>query len=325
MQTVGTPWMWAAFAVVVAAMLAVDLLVGGGKRHRVSTKEAATWSVVWIAVSLAFGAGLWWHLHGTAGPELARETSLEFLTGYLIEKSLAVDNVFLWLMLFSAFGVPVDLQRRVLIYGVVGAIVMRTAMIFAGAALITKFHWVLYVFGAFLVYTGIKMFWFAEEDVDLEKNRVVRYLRRHMNITTRFHGESFFVVDNGVRYATPLFLALVMVEFTDLVFAVDSIPAVFAITTDPFVVLTSNVFAILGLRAMYFLLGDAADRFSLLKYGLATVLMFIGVKMLLLDVYKIPVGFSLAVVATLIGASMWLSLRHDAKRRAEAESLTPGP
>jgi tellurite resistance protein TerC len=325
MQTIGTPWMWAAFAVVVAAMLAVDLLVGGGKRHRVSTKEAATWSLVWVAVSLTFAAGLWWHLHGTVGAELARETSLEFLTGYLIEKSLAVDNVFLWLMLFSAFGVPVDLQRRVLIYGVVGAIVMRTGMIFAGAALITQFHWVLYVFGAFLLYTGIKMFWFAEEEVDLEQNRLVKYLRRHMHITTRFHGESFFVVDNGVRYATPLFLALVMVEFTDLVFAVDSIPAVFAITTDPFVVLTSNVFAILGLRAMYFLLGDAADRFSLLKYGLAMVLMFIGVKMLLIDVYKIPVGFSLAVVATLIGASMWLSLKHDAKRRAEAESLTPEP
>jgi len=159
--------------------------------------------------------------------------------------------------------------------------------------------------------------------VDLDKNPIVKYLRRHMNITSRFHGERFFVAENGVRYATPLFLALVMVEFTDLVFAVDSIPAVFAITTDPFVVLTSNVFAILGLRAMYFLLGDAADRFSLLKYGLAMVLMFIGVKMLLIDIYKIPVGFSLAVVATLIGASMWLSLKHDAKRRAEAESLTP--
>jgi tellurite resistance protein TerC len=320
MQSIGTPFMWGIFTLVVLVMLAIDLfLVGGGKRHRVSIKEAATWSVIWVSVSLLFAGGLWWYLDGTAGPALARETSLEFLTGYLIEKSLAVDNVFLWLMLFSAFGVPVDLQRRVLIYGVIGAILMRTVMIFAGAALIAQFHWILYIFGAFLLYTGVKMFWFAEEEVDLEKSTVVRYLRRHMNITTRFHGEQFFVVENGVRYATPLFLALVMVEFTDLVFAVDSIPAVFAITTDPFVVLTSNVFAILGLRAMYFLLGDAADRFSLLKYGLAMVLMFIGVKMLLIDVYKIPVGFSLAVVATLIGASMWLSLKHDAKRRTEAE------
>lgn len=324
MQSIGTPFMWGIFTLVVLVMLAIDLfVVGGGKRHRVSMKEAAAWSVIWVSVSLLFAAGLWWYLDGTAGPTVARETSLEFVTGYLIEKSLAVDNVFLWLMLFSAFGVPLDLQRRVLIYGVLGAIVMRTVMIFAGAALIAQFHWILYIFGAFLLYTGVKMFWFAEEEVDLEKSSVVRYLRRHMNITTRFHGEQFFVVENGVRYATPLFLALVMVEFTDLVFAVDSIPAVFAITTDPFVVLTSNVFAILGLRAMYFLLGDAADRFSLLKYGLAMVLMFIGVKMLLIDVYKIPVGFSLAVVATLIGASMWLSLKHDAKRRAEAESLTP--
>ena len=324
MQSIGTPFMWGIFTLVVLVMLAIDLfLVGGGKRHRVSVKEAATWSVIWVSVSLLFALGLWWYLEGAAGPAVAREKSLEFLTGYLIEKSLAVDNVFLWLMLFSAFGVPVDLQRRVLIYGVLGAIVMRTVMIFAGAALIAKFHWILYLFGAFLLYTGVKMFWFAEEEVDLEKSSVVRYLRRHMNITTRFHGEQFFIVENGARYATPLFLALVMVEFTDLVFAVDSIPAVFAITTDPFVVLTSNVFAILGLRAMYFLLGDAADRFSLLKYGLAMVLMFIGVKMLLIDIYKIPVGFSLAVVATLIGASMWLSLKHDAKRRAEAESLTP--
>jgi len=319
MHSIGTPWMWGIFTLIVLIMLAIDLfLVGGGKRHRVSVKEAAAWSVIWVSVSLLFAAGLWWYLDAVAGPAVARETSLEFLTGYLIEKSLAVDNVFLWLMLFSAFGVPLDLQRRVLIYGVLGAIVMRTVMIFAGAALIARFHWILYLFGAFLVYTGIKMFWFADEEVDLDKNPVVKYLRRHMNITSRFHGERFFVVENGARYATPLFLALVMVEFTDLVFAVDSIPAVFAITTDPFVVLTSNVFAILGLRAMYFLLGDAADRFSLLKYGLAMVLMFIGVKMLLIDVYKIPVGFSLAVVATLIGSSMWLSLKHDAKRRAEA-------
>ena len=318
METVGNIWMWSIFLGTVAVMLAIDLfLVGGGKKHRVSFKEAATWSVVWISVSLAFAGWLWWHLEATAGPDVAREKSLEFITGYLIEKSLAVDNVFIWLMLFGYFGVPVDLQRRVLVYGVVGAIAMRTLMILGGALLITRFHWILYVFGVFLLVTGVKMFWFAEEKPDLDDNPVVKWLRRHLNVTTTFSGERFFVTEKGVRHATPLFLALAMVESSDLIFAVDSIPAIFAITADPFIVLTSNVFAILGLRAMYFLLADVADRFSLLKYGLAVVLMFIGVKMVLIDVYAIPVGFSLAVVFTIIGASVGLSLRLDAKRREE--------
>ena len=319
METVGNVWLWVVFFGTVVIMLAVDLfVVGGGKKHRVSFREAATWSVVWVAVSFAFAGWLWWTLYGTAGAEVAREKSLEFITGYLIEKSLAVDNVFIWLMLFAYFSVPIELQRRVLVYGVVGAIVMRTVMIFAGALLIARFHWILYVFGVFLLFTGVKMYWFAEEEPDLEKNPVIRWVRRHMNVTTTFSDEHFFVMRDGVRYATPLFLALVMVEVSDLIFAVDSIPAIFAITTDPFIVLTSNVFAILGLRAMYFLLADFADRFALLKYGLAIVLMFIGVKMLLIDVYKIPVGFSLAVVFTIIAASVGLSLRLDAKRRREA-------
>jgi tellurite resistance protein TerC len=240
--------------------------------------------------------------------------ALEFITGYLIEKSLAVDNVFFWLMLFSFFAIPPERQKRVLIYGMLGAIVMRTVMIFAGAWLIAQFHWILYVFGAFLLVTGIKMWWFANEKPDLEKNPVVKWLRGHMTITSELHGERFFVFKEQagqlVRYATPLFVVLVLVEITDLIFAVDSIPAIFAITTDPFIVLTSNVFAILGLRAMYFLLADVADRFSLLKYGLAVVLMFIGVKMLLIDVYKIPIGLSLGVVAVIIGVSVWLSLRR---------------
>lgn len=247
------------------------------------------------------------------GREIANTTALEFITGYLIEKALAVDNVFIWLMLFGFFAVPAELQKRVLLYGVLGAIVMRTVMIFAGAWLISQFHWILYVFGAFLLVTGVKMYWFADEKPDLERNPVVRWLRRHMNISTGFDGQNFFTWQDGVRYATPLFLALVLVEASDLIFAVDSIPAIFAITTDPFIVLTSNIFAILGLRAMYFLLAGVADRFSLLKYGLAVVLMFIGVKMLLIDVYKIPVGFSLAVVAVIIGASVWASLRKEAR------------
>jgi tellurite resistance protein TerC len=311
MESIGSPGLWVAFGIVVVIMLAVDLfVVGGGKQHRVGTREALLWSIVWICISLAFAAGLWFYLDGTHGREVATSTALEYLTGYVIEKSLAVDNVFVWLMLFSFFGIPMELQKRVLLYGVLGAILMRTVMIFAGAWLIAQFHWILYVFGAFLLITGIKMYWAADTEPDLENNAAIRWLRSHMNITRELHGERFFVMQDGLRYATPLFLALVLVEISDLIFAVDSIPAIFAITTDPFVVLTSNVFAILGLRSMYFLLADAADRFSLLKYGLAVVLMFIGVKMMLIDVYKIPVGFSLAVVAVILGASIAMSLRR---------------
>ena len=205
---------------------------------------------------------------------------------------------------------PLELQKRVLLYGVLGAIVMRTVMIFAGAWLITQFHWILYIFGAFLLITGVKMYWFADEKPDLDNNKLVKWLRGHMNISTEFDGERFFTWKNGVRYATPLFLALVLVEVSDLIFAVDSIPAIFAITTDPFIVLTSNIFAILGLRAMYFLLADMAARFTLLKYGLALVLVFVGTKMLLIDLVKIPVALSLAVVAAIIGGAVLLSLRR---------------
>jgi tellurite resistance protein TerC len=320
MESIGTWWMWAAFAGVVMVMLAVDLfVVGGGRQHRVSFREAAVWSVVWVGVSLAFASALWLYLDGAQGREIANARTLEYLTGYVIEKSLAIDNVFVWLMLFGFFGIPLELQKRVLVLGVLGAIVMRTAMIFAGAWLITQFHWMLYLFGAFLLITGIKMWWFAEEKPDLEKNPVIVWLRGHMNVTSELRGERFFVrLQEGgrwVRYATPLFLVLVLVELTDLIFAVDSIPAIFAITTDPFIVLTSNVFAILGLRAMYFLLADMADRFTLLKYGLAVVLMFVGGKMLLIDFVKIPVLLSLGIVVAVIATSIVLSLRRE--RRGE--------
>ena len=323
MESVGTLWMWIGFAIIVLIMLAIDLfVVGGGKEHRVSMREAATWSCIWVSVAFLFAGALWWHLDGTAGRQVANETTLEFITGYLIEKSLAVDNVFVWLMLFSFFAIPLALQKRVLLYGVIGAIVMRTIMIFAGVWLIAKFHWLLYVFGAFLLITGIKMWWFAEEKPDLANNPVVKWIRGHMNVTNELHGERFFIMKQAsgkwVRYATPMFLVLVLVEITDLIFAVDSIPAIFAITTDPFIVLTSNVFAILGLRAMYFLLADMADRFSLLKYGLAIVLMFVGVKMMLIDIFKIPVVMSLAVVATIIATSVVLSLRKNARERVSA-------
>lgn len=326
METIGTWWMWAGFFGLVLVMLAVDLFTGGGKQHRPSFREAAGWSAVWVSVALAFGAGLWAYLDASAGREIANQKALEFVTGYLIEKSLAVDNVFVWLMLFSFFAVPLELQKRVLVYGVLGAIVLRTAMIFAGVWLIAQFHWLLYVFGAFLLITGIKMWWFAEEKPDLARNPVIKWIRRHMNVTPTLEGERFFVMkeEGGklVRYATPMFLVLVMVEISDVIFAVDSIPAIFAITTDPFIVLTSNIFAILGLRAMYFLLAGVADRFTLLKYGLALVLMFIGAKMLLIEVFPIPVPVSLGVVATIIAVSIVLSLRRTARRAEPRRQAT---
>ena len=316
MESIGNPGLWLAFSVVVLVMLAIDLfVVGGGRQHRVSFREAATWSVVWVTVSFLFAAGLWWYLDGSFGRAVANEKSLEFITGYLIEKSLAVDNIFVFLLIFSYFAVPAAYQKRVLMIGIIGAIVLRTIMILVGGWLLQQFHWILYLFGAFLLLTGIKMFWFADHAADLEKNPLLKWLRGHMKITTTFHHEHFFIhkEEGGklVRYATPLFLALVLVEVSDVIFAVDSIPAIFAITTDPFIVLTSNVFAILGLRAMYFLLADFAHPFSLLKYGLAVVLMFIGGKMLVMDWVKIPVGISLGVVALVIATSVILSLRKE--------------
>ena len=308
-ETIGTWWMWAGFFVFVILMIATDLLLlGGGRTHRVSVREALGWSLAWIALALAFNALLWWYLDGNAGREIANAKATEFFTGYLIEKSLAVDNIFVWLMLFGYFAIPPEFQRRVLLYGVLGAVVMRTVMILVGAWLIAQFHWILYLFGAFLLATGAKMLWFADHKPDLEKNPVLKWMRGHMKITEQLEGERFFVLREGVRYATPLFLVLVLVEVTDLIFAVDSIPAIFAITADPFIVLTSNVFAILGLRAMYFLLADFASRFSLLKYGLALVLMFIGAKMLIVEIVKIPVAWSLGVVAAILAVSVVASL-----------------
>jgi len=321
MESVGNVWMWVVFAVIVAIMLLVDLLlVGGGKQHRVSLKEAASWSLAWVTVSLLFAAGLWMYLDESVGRAVANVKVTEFLTGYLVEKSLAIDNVFVWMMIFSYFAIPLELQRRVLLYGILGAIVLRTIMVFAGSWLINEFHWLLYVFGAFLIITGIKMMWFAEHDPNLGNNPFIRWIRGHYPVSDHLEGERFFVVHNGVRMITPLFLALVLVEISDVIFAVDSIPAVFAITTDPFIVLTSNLFAILGLRAMYFLMADMGDRFELLKYGLAVILMFIGTKMLIVDLVKIPVLVSLSVVATILVLSVLASLWYSRKRK----DVTPG-
>jgi TerC family integral membrane protein len=314
---IGEPWMWAAFIGFVLVMLAVDLfLVGGNKAHKVSFTEAAAWSFVWFALAMLFSLGLWWHLKGAYGSEVADVKAMEFLTGYLIEKSLAVDNIFVFLMIFSFFAVPAEYQRRVLIYGVIGAIVMRAAMILAGAWLVKEFHWILYLFGAFLVITGVKMLMFAEVEPDLNKNPLLNWIKRHMRLTQDYRGEKFWVMENGVRVFTPLFLVLIMIEVSDVIFAVDSIPAIFAITTDPFIVFTSNIFAILGLRAMYFMLAGMAERFHLLKYGLALVLVFVGTKMLIVDFYKIPVGLSLGVVgliiATFMFASLWVTRKQPA-------------
>jgi len=307
--SIGEPWMWGAFIGFVLVMLALDLFVFGGKKaHKVSVREAAIWSLVWVSMALLFNAGLWWYLSGTAGPEIADRKALEFLTGYLIEKSLSVDNVFIFLLIFSSFHVAAEFQRRVLIYGVLGAIVLRAVMILAGAWVVREFSWVLYIFGFFLVITGLRMLVMAEKEPDMNKNPVLKFARRHLRISDGYHGEEFTVMKDGVRHFTPLFLVLILIETSDLVFAVDSIPAIFAITTDPFIVFTSNIFAIMGLRALYFLLADVADRFHLLKYGLAMVLSFIGTKMLIAPWYHVPVAASLAIVAVLIGASVIASL-----------------
>jgi len=309
MDTIGNPWLWAGFAgVIVVALLADLLLMRHGGAHRVTFKEALYWSIGWVALSLLFNAALWWYANAAAGPAEANRIGLEFLTGYLVEKSLAVDNIFVFLMLMSYFAVPEEYRQRVLVIGVLGAIALRAILIFAGAALLAKFHWLLYVFGAFLLLTGIKMWFTAGKAPDLERNPALRWMRGHLRLTDGYHGQALSVRRDGVRWFTPLFVVLVLIGVTDVIFAVDSIPAIFAITADPFIVLTSNVFAVLGLRAMFFLLAGMAERFHLLPYGLAVVLAFIGAKMLLLDVYKIPVLWALATVMAILAATIVLSL-----------------
>jgi tellurite resistance protein TerC len=316
LESVATWWMWAGFGVFVIAMLSVDMLLLGRKgSHKVGAKEALTWSLVWFTMALLFGAGLWVWLDYSAGRAIADTKVMEYLTGYLLEKTLAMDNIFVFVMIFSYFAVPQEFQKLILLYGVLGAIILRAIMIALGAWLISQFHWVLYIFGAFLLITGIKMFIFAEHDPNLAKNPLLKWLKNHMRITDEYHGEKFWIIKNGVRWFTPMFLVLVLIEFSDVIFAMDSIPAIFAITSDPFIVFTSNIFAILGLRALYFLLADMANRFHLLKFGLAVVLMFVGTKMLIVDWYKIPVAISLAVVITLLGTSILLSLMSTRKQK----------
>ena len=309
-----TPAMWGGFIVFVLLMLAVDMfLLGGRHAHKVSVKEALGWSLLWVALSFAFAGLMWWYLDGSAGRAVANTKALEFITGYLIEKSLSVDNIFVFLMIFSYFAVPAEYQRRVLLYGVLGAIVLRAIMILLGAWLVAEFHWILYVFGLFLLVTGFKMLVFADKEPNLESNPALKWMRKHLRITPDYQAEKFTVMINGVRWFTPMFLVLVLIETSDVIFAVDSIPAIFAITTDPFIVFTSNIFAIMGLRALYFLLADMASRFHLLKYGLALVLVFVGAKMLVAYWYKVPIGLALGVVGIILLASVLASLAATRK------------
>ena len=310
MDTIAPPWLWLFFIASVLAALFVDFVVLRKQgAHSVGVREALKWSLIWVALSLAFNALFGWAVYQEHGAAVAQQRSMEFLTGYLIEKSLAVDNIFVFLMIFNYFAVPADFQKRVLMIGIVGAIVLRTVMILLGAWLIAQFHWVLYVFGAFLVLTGIKMWWAAGEEPSLDSNPALKLLRRLIPVSQRFDGERFFTQQDGRQMATPLLLVIALVAITDVIFAVDSIPAIFAITTDPFIVLTSNVFAILGLRAMYFLLAAVASKFHLLSYGLAVVLVFIGSKMLLAGVFTIPVLVSLAVVVAILAVTMLWSVK----------------
>ncbi|QWP77359.1 TerC family protein [Lysobacter sp. K5869] len=321
METIGSPMLWGAFAAFVVVALLVDLvLMRHGGPHKVTFKEAAWWSVGWIALALVFNAALWWYVSRESGAEVGNRIGLEFLTGYLVEKSLAVDNIFVFLMLFSYFAVPEEQRQRVLVIGILGAIVLRSVLIFAGALLLAKFHWILYVFGAFLVFTGIKMLMAAGKSPDLEQNPVLKWMRGHLRLTDDYHDSKLSIVRDGKRWFTPLFAVIALIGVTDVIFAVDSIPAIFAITADPFIVLTSNVFAVLGLRAMFFLLQGMADRFHLLPYGLAAVLVFIGAKMLLIDVYKIPILVSLLGVAAIIGTSIAASLMLPPKPEPSAKA-----
>jgi tellurite resistance protein TerC len=320
LSSIVTPIFWVGFIAFVLAMLALDLFVLGGKKaHTVSAREALGWTLAWVTLSLSFAGLIWWWLDGSVGREVANTKTLEFLTGYLIELSLSVDNIFVFIMIFTYFSVPPQYQRRVLVYGVLGAIVMRAAMILGGAWLVQQFHWVLYLFGAFLVITGFKMLIFAEAESDLNSNPVLKWMRGHLRITDEYHGEKFAIMKDGVRWFTPMFLVLILIETSDVIFAVDSIPAIFAVTTDPFIVFTSNIFAIMGLRSLYFLLADLNGRFHLLKYGLALVLVFVGTKMLIADFYKVPIGLALGIVALILLTSVVASLYATRNKKEIAQ------
>lgn len=318
METIGNLWLYVVFFGLVTVMLLIDFLGFKQKQDQdVPIRQAAYWSIAWVTVATIFGGGLWFYLQQTVGATIANQKTMEYFAGYLLEKSLAIDNVFVWLMIFAAFAIPPAFQRKILLYGVLGAIILRTIFIFIGAWFVQEFSWVLYIFGAFLVYTGFKFLKGQdEEDTNIEDIKLLKWLRKHMRITPQLHGNNFFVRQNGVLWATPLFLVLILVEASDVIFAVDSIPAIFAVTSDPFIVLTANLMAILGLRAMFFLLAGAANKMHYLPYGLGIILLFIGAKMLLLDVFHMPIWISLGFIVLVLSITAYLSLRHN-KRQAQ--------
>ena len=318
MQTIGNVWLYLAFFGLVAVMLLIDFLGFRQKQGQaVKLKTAAYWSIAWVSVATLFGAGLWLYLQQTVGVTLANSKVMEYFAGYLLEKSLAIDNVFVWLMIFAAFAIPPALQRKILLYGVLGAIVLRTLFIFIGAWFVQEFSWVLYIFGAFLVYTGFKFFTGHEQEPNIEEMPILKWLRKHLRITATMHGDQFMLRQNGVLWATPLLLVLILVEASDVIFAVDSIPAIFAVTSDPFIVLTANLMAILGLRAMFFLLAGAASKMHYLPYGLGIILLFIGGKMLLLDVIHLPIWISLGFIVITLAITAWLSIRYNKQQELQ--------
>ena len=318
MQTIGNVWLYLAFFGLVAVMLLIDFLGFRQKQGQaVKLKTAAYWSIAWVSVATLFGAGLWLYLQQTVGVTLANSKVMEYFAGYLLEKSLAIDNVFVWLMIFAAFAIPPALQRKILLYGVLGAIVLRTLFIFIGAWFVQEFSWVLYIFGAFLVYTGFKFLTGHEQEPNIEEMPILKWLRKHLRITATMHGDQFMLRQNGVLWATPLLLVLILVEASDVIFAVDSIPAIFAVTSDPFIVLTANLMAILGLRAMFFLLAGAASKMHYLPYGLGIILLFIGGKMLLLDVIHLPIWISLGFIVITLAITAWLSIRYNKQQELQ--------
>jgi tellurite resistance protein TerC len=312
MESVGSPALWGGFVAFVIAMLALDLGVFHRQAHVVGFREALGWSVTWIGLALLFDAFVAWRFGAQLG--------VEFLTGYLIEKSLSVDNIFVFLVIFSGLGIPLQSQHRVLFWGILSALVLRAVMIFAGAAMLARFHWLIYVFGAFLIFTGIKLFVNRGKEEHPERSALMRLARRWIPSTPALHGERFFVRENGRWLATPLFMALIIAEIADVIFAVDSIPAIFAVTSDPFIVFTSNIFAILGLRSLFFLVAGLVDKFVYLKVGLAAVLVFVGAKMTLIDFVEIPALVSLAAVLALLGSAMLASWWVARRRRAALPS-----
>jgi tellurite resistance protein TerC len=309
MQSSGSLWMWVGFLIFVIFMISIDIfLLKYKKSHKVTVKEALTWVMVWFTSALIFNGLIWLYFTHTHGLPYATQKALEFFSGYLIEQSLSVDNMFAFIMIFSFFKVPEEYQHRVLIYGVLSAIVMRFLVILGGTWLVHELHWILYVFGAFLVFTGLKMLVYEDDKKDLSENTFLQWLRRHLRVTNEYHQENFFIKHKALWYATPLFLVLIFIELSDLIFALDSIPAIFAITNDAFIIFTSNIFAILGLRSLYFLLANMAARFHLLRYGIALMLVFIGVKMLIEPWIHIPILIALCVVVAILGTTVLLSL-----------------